>query len=154
MNYFDASALVKRYVRESSTPSVRRLLRQEPAATSRLSEAEISSALCRRHREGALTTRQCQRALDALRADLSRLEIVELSPAVVASVHPLLARHGLRAGDALQLASALMLREALGDELAFVAYDERLHAAARLEGFRVRPRSLGPRPRKAKHVST
>jgi uncharacterized protein len=143
INYFDASALVKRYVRESGTPTVRRLLRQEQAATSRLSEAEISSALCRRLREGGLTARQYQRVLEALRADLARLEIVELSPAVVAAVHPLLARHGLRAGDALQLASALMLREAVGDELALVAYDERLHAAARIEGFRVRPRTLG-----------
>jgi predicted nucleic acid-binding protein len=142
MNYFDASALVKRYVREPGTPTVRRLLRQEPAATSRLSEAEIGSALCRRQREGALTARQYQHALDALRADFGRLEIVELSPAVVAAVHPLLARHGLRAGDALQLASALMLREALGDDLALVAYDERLHRAARVEGFPVRPRTL------------
>jgi uncharacterized protein len=154
MNYFDASALVKRYVSEPGTPSVRRLLREERAATSRLSEAEISSALCRRHREGALTARQYQRALHALRVDLGRFEIVELVPAVVAAVHPLLARHGLRAGDALQLASALMLREALGNELAVVAYDERLHGAARLEGFRVRPRSLAQRSRRARGVSS
>ena|SRR5687767_3462777 len=154
MNYFDASALVKRYVREPGTPSVRLLLRQERAATSRLSEAEISSALCRRRREGALTARQYQRALDGLRVDLGRFEIVELVPAVVAAVHPLLARHSLRAGDALQLASALMLREALGDELTVVAYDERLHEAARLEGFRVRPRSLARRPRRARGLSS
>jgi len=149
MHYFDASALVKRYVRESGTPTVRRLLREQRASTSRLSEAEISSALCRRHREGALTRAQHQRALDALRDDLERLEVVELSPRVVANVHPLLERHGLRAGDALQLASALLLREALGSELVLVAYDERLRAAAQVEGFRVRPRSLAKPRRRA-----
>jgi uncharacterized protein len=146
MHYFDASALVKRYVREAGTASVRRLLREQRGATSRLSEAEISSALCRRRREGGLTGAQYERALGALRADLGRLEVVELSPEIVASVHALLARHHLRASDALQLASALFLREALGSEVALVVYDERLHAAARAEGFHVRPRTL-VRPR-------
>jgi predicted nucleic acid-binding protein len=142
MNFFDASALVKRYVRERGTPTVRRLLRQGRAATSRLSEAEISSALCRRHREGALTARQYERAIIGLRSDLERIEVVELSPRVVAGVHPLLSRHGLRAGDALQLASALTLRDALGSAVIVVVYDDRLHAAARAEGFHVRPRTL------------
>jgi uncharacterized protein len=141
MHYFDASALVKRYVRESGTSTVRRLLREERGATSRLSEAEIGSALCRRHREGVLSVAQHERALSALRADLERLEVVELSPELVASVHPLLARHTLRAGDAVQLASALFLRAALGSEIVLVAYDERLHAAALAEGLRVRPRT-------------
>jgi uncharacterized protein len=149
MNYFDASALVKRYVRETGTPAVRRLLREDHAATSRLSEAEISSALCRRQREGILTAGQYRRALDALRADLDRLEVIELSPHVVAAVHPLLARHRLRAGDALQLASALFLREAISSELALVAYDQRLRMAAQAEGLRVLPRTLAKRRRRS-----
>jgi hypothetical protein len=142
MRFFDASALVKRYVRESGTPTVRRALRERQSAISRLSEAEISSALARRRREGSLSDRQHHRALDALRADLVRLEVVELSPTVVAGVHPLLERHPLRAADALQLASAMVLQEALGSALEVVTYDERLHTAAKAEGFRVRPRTL------------
>jgi hypothetical protein len=142
MHYFDASALVKRYVQESGTSTVRTLLRRPGAATSRLSEAELSSAFCRRLREGTLTERQYERSLSALRADLARLEVVELSPEIVAGVHPLLARHGLRAGDALQLASALALREAVTADLVVVVYDDRLHRAAKAEGFTVRPRVL------------
>jgi hypothetical protein len=61
---------------------------------------------------------------------------------VVAAVHPLVERYVLRAGDALQRASALMLRQALGTELVMVVYDKRLHHAARAEGFGVRPRAL------------
>jgi hypothetical protein len=147
MRFFDASALVKRYVRESGTPTVRRLLREPRAVASRLSEAEISSAVHRRQREGALTLAQKRRAMDALRADLPRLEVVELSPKVVAAVHSLLDRHPLRAADALQLASAIVLRDALDTEIELVTYDQRLHAAAQAEGFQVRPRRLPRRPR-------
>ena len=43
--YFDASALVKRYVRERGSVTVRRLLASHVAATSRLSEVEIDVIL-------------------------------------------------------------------------------------------------------------
>ena len=144
MNYFDASALVKRYVRETGTSTVRRLLREGKAATSRLSEAEISSALSRRMREGSLAKAAHRSAFAALLDDLERIEVVELSPRVVAAAHPLLERYSLRAGDALQLASAVILREALGVDLSMVAYDGRLRDAAAAERFPLRPRTLRP----------
>ena len=56
MRYFDASALVKRYVRETGSTTVRRLLTLDAPVTSRLSEVEVASALVRRAREGAFTT--------------------------------------------------------------------------------------------------
>ena len=43
--YFDASALAKRYVRETGSTTVRRLLASGVAATSRLSEVEVASAI-------------------------------------------------------------------------------------------------------------
>ena len=119
---------------------VRRLLAQGSAAVSRLSEAEVSSALARRKRAGDLKPGGHVAALAALRADLGRFDVVELVPEVVARVHDLLARHVLGAGDALQLASALALRP--GEETAaeFVCWDGRLRAAASAEGFVVLPR--------------
>jgi len=47
MHYFDASALAKRYVRETGSQTVRRLLGAGGAATSRLSEVEVASAIAR-----------------------------------------------------------------------------------------------------------
>jgi predicted nucleic acid-binding protein len=44
-------------------------------------------------------------------------------------------RHPLRAADALQLASALFLRESAGQPVLFLCFDERLVAAAKEEGF-------------------
>jgi hypothetical protein len=42
----------------------------------------------------------------------------------------LLQRHPLRAGDALQLAALLEIREELGEDVELVCYDDRLTAAA------------------------
>ncbi len=51
----------------------------------------------------------------------------------------LLVRHPLRAADAIQLASALLLRRELNEPVTFAAYDDRLKAAARAEGLTVVP---------------
>jgi predicted nucleic acid-binding protein len=135
--YFDASALVKRYVRESGSNAVRRLLGSGVAASSRLSEVEISSAIARRTREGTLTTRQRDRMLTALRRDLPALAIVELVPEVTSEARALLLRHPLRAADAIQLASCLYLQRQLDESVSFVAFDRRLLAAARAENLDV-----------------
>ena len=45
----------------------------------------------------------------------------------------------LRAGDAIQLASALLLLRVLGDTVAFAAHDDRLKSAAKAQGLGVFP---------------
>lgn len=133
--YFDASALVKRYVRERGSTTVRRLLASDLAATSRLSEVEIASAVVRRAREGAFTVRQRDRALTALARDFPALLVVELIPEIARSARSLLLRHDLRAGDAVQLASCLYLQRELSAPVPFLAFDHRLVAAGRREGL-------------------
>ena len=136
MQYFDASALVKRYVREDASVRVRRLLRSDTPATSRLSEVEITSALERRAREGAFSPAERDRALAALVSDFAALVVVELTAEVTAKARVLLQRHALRAGDAVQLASCLYLQAQLGEPVTIVTFDERLLTAARQEGLR------------------
>ena len=111
MRYFDASALVKRYVRENGSTAVRRLLSSDTPVMSRLSEVEVPSAVVRRAREGAFTTAERDRALDAFAADLEAITVVELTHEVTAGATDLLRRHQLRAGDAIQLASCLFLQD-------------------------------------------
>jgi len=137
MRYFDASALVKRYVREPGSLKVRRLLSAGVSATSRLSAVEIASALTRRAREGAFTNAERDRAITSLERDLSSLLVVELTPDIVQRAQALLRRWPLRSGDAVQLASGLYLRTELDEPITFVAYDERLIDAARREGLRI-----------------
>ena len=113
MRYFDASALAKRYVREKGSAKVGRLLSSDVPATSRLSSVEIASALVRRSREGSISEAQRDRGLAAVDADLAAMLVVELTPAIVTRAQALLRRHLLRAGDAIQLASCLYLRDQL-----------------------------------------
>jgi hypothetical protein len=135
MRYFDASALVKRYVRERGTAKVRRLLTSDVAVTSRLSAVEIASALARRAREGSFSATARDRAVAAFDTDLASMLVVELTAAIVARAQALVRRHALRAGDAIQLASCLYIKEALGEEPSFVAFDDRLANAARSENL-------------------
>ena len=135
--YFDASALVKRYVREAGSVPVRRLLASGIAASSRLSEVEVSSAIVRRTRAGAFTMPRRDRMLGALQRDLPALAIVEIIPEIAADARVLILRHPLRAGDAIQLASCLYLQRQLAQPIPMVAFDGRLVQAARAEGVAV-----------------
>ena len=137
--YFDASALVKRYVREAGSTTVRRLLASEIPASSRLSEIEVASGIIRRTREGAFTAPDRDRILAALQRDLPALAIVETIPEITAEAGALLLRHPLRAGDAIQLASCLYLHRQLAELVTFVAFDRRLLEAAQAEGLTVVP---------------
>jgi predicted nucleic acid-binding protein len=135
LRYFDASALVKRYVAEPGSERVRSLLIDGIVATSRFSEVEVASALTRRCREGSFSADERDRALGALRRDISTLFVVELSSEVVARGVALLTRTSLRAADAVQLASCIELRNRLQVACFFVCADALLSAAARKEGL-------------------
>jgi predicted nucleic acid-binding protein len=140
VRFFDASALVKRYVREPETARVRKLIRAGDVAVSRLSEVEVVSAFARLGRDDAVTTQQRGRIARAFVRDLAVWTVVEVTPKVARRTRELLLRHPLRVGDAIQLASALVLQDELDVVLdAFVEYDARLRDAARAEGFAVEP---------------
>jgi predicted nucleic acid-binding protein len=137
IRYFDSSALVKRYVREEGSTRVRRLLRQGVAATARYSIVEMVSALARRARQGDLAPAEVERVARAIHADAARLTLVELTEPVASHAGDLLLAHPLRAADAVQLASCLVLRERASPDVRFMTYDTRLAAAAEAEGVRV-----------------
>jgi uncharacterized protein len=144
--YFDASALVKRYVRETGSVIVRRLLASGIVAISRLSEVEVASGIVRRAREGAFTTARRDQALAALQRDIPAFAIVEIIPDVTTEARLLLLHHPLRASDAIQLASCLYLQRQLNQQVPLVAFDQRLLDAARAEGVTVITASKARRP--------
>jgi predicted nucleic acid-binding protein len=90
--YFDATALAKRYVRETGSSTVRRLLATGSAATSRLSDVEVTSAIVRRAREGAFTTDERDLMLAAFQQDVPALAMVELTSEIAAEARTLLLR--------------------------------------------------------------
>lgn len=138
MRYFDASALAKWYIDETGTDLVKRLL-DAPAATGRLSGVEVPSAIIRRAREAGTPAVQRDRVLHAFNAGLADMLIVELTPEVVLAANGILSRGILRASDAIHLASCVSLSYELGAAIKFVAFDQRLRAAAVAEGLEVEP---------------
>ncbi len=129
--FLDTSALVKLYVSEPGTERVRdAIARAKTVAASRIAYAEARAALARAHRESRIRTADLRRTVGELDEDWERLFIVEVTGGVAREAGDLAEQHGLRAYDALQLASALLLQRQLDSNVAFLAFDEALMAAA------------------------
>lgn len=114
-------------------------MRDHLIGVSRLSELEVTSALCRRCREGDFSAQERDRALTTLQRDLGSFFVVELAPEVLRRAAQLLVDHPLRTGDALQLGACLELRDRLRYPTTFITFDDRLLAAARGEALAALP---------------
>jgi predicted nucleic acid-binding protein len=139
LKYWDSSALVSLFVQERPTSQLRRILDDDSDQTVwYLASVEIASALSRRSREGM--GHEDESSFRSVWKGLSEhwREITALDP-VRSRAHRLLNVHVLRAGDALQLAAALVACEDKPEALPFVCLDDRLRDAARREGFPVLP---------------
>jgi predicted nucleic acid-binding protein len=104
------------------------------------SPVECGSAVHRLRREGTFGAEEAAQVLTALTAAFDAANVVQPGDDVAATALRLLAVHPLRAGDALQLAAALVWAQGSrpgGRE--FVCLDDRLRTAATLEGFHVVP---------------
>ncbi|MBI2193530.1 MAG: type II toxin-antitoxin system VapC family toxin [Planctomycetes bacterium] len=127
MNVFlDSSALAKRYVQESGSDRVDKLLSAASSlGVSVICPPEVVSALCRRRREKALTQQQYLKAKQSLFIDMEDASVVNITEEIIGRAVEILERWPLRSSDSLHVASAL----AWSAEL-FVSADERQCAAA------------------------
>lgn len=142
--YLDASAVVKRYSPETGSDWVKALTDLPAGHTIVLSEitlAEVAAALAAKHRAPSGIT---QKELDdALALFLSHCEaeyeLIALSRFIIDQAVSLTQNHKLRGYDAVQLATALAVNEALVaaglPRLTFVAADHDLLTAASAEGL-------------------
>ena len=137
MRFWDSSALVPLLVAEAESPRAEELRDEDRViAAWHWTPVECVSALRRRQREGlpVAQVRRAQRQLELLRRVWTE---VSAHDAVRLRAERCLRAHALRAGDAGQLAAALVLSERLGVAVAFVTFDGRLGDAADAEGFDV-----------------
>ena len=138
MRFWDSSALVPLVSDEPSTDALTAL-----AATDRgilvsfITPVEVTSAIWRKARTiGNEEARS--RSHSRLAALQAQWVVVNAFQDVVEHALRLVARHGLRGADAIQLASARLIR-ASNAPMPFVTLDEELIYAARAEGFPVLP---------------
>ena len=134
MIYLDSSALVKRYVVETGSGAVDRLLADHPyAATSRLAYPEILSALHRKHKAGDFPARVLGGLVKSFESDWNKLFVLEFADELVPIVKQAIRRHAVRGADSVHLASAMWLRSELKEDVIFACADANLLAAARKE---------------------
>jgi predicted nucleic acid-binding protein len=141
--YFDASALVKRYVAEAGSDATIQLASAaEVVATSLISGAEVAAAFAKAARVGVLTDREARKAQRAFADEWLDLARLPVTAAVVARAQALAWDHALRGYDAVQLASALGWREAVGSDVVVATFDAQLWRAAHREGLSAWPPDL------------
>lgn len=136
--YVDTSALLKVFVEEDGSAIVREhLARASRLATSALTYVEAHTALARRRHARDLTPVAHDAAVRAFNDGWERYYRLDVSEAVLGEAARLGARHGLRAYDAVHLASAVVLRARLGVEMTLSSWDDELDRAAAREGFQL-----------------
>jgi len=138
--FADSSSLVKLYVPELGFEMVRAL--PEPLLVSALAQVEVASAFWRKQRLGECSARDALLLSAQVRADLAdgKLLALEVTTPILNEAERAVARHGLRAYDAVQLATAMTARSALGAVDGLATADGALADAALAEGFALLPR--------------
>ncbi len=138
--FWDSSAVVPLLLPERRSAELAKLLAGEREMTLWWgTPVECLSAIHRRHRDSPFPAVAMNVIGERLRAVVEDADTVSPSDDVRRRAGRLVASHPLRAGDALQLAAALIWCEEQPTGEAFVCLDERLCEAARREGFTVLP---------------
>lgn len=136
-SYFDTSALVKLYHRESGTEAMLEIYTGGGVIQiSELARIEFLTTATRKLREGALDEQAYHVLLSKFRQDLhDRYEVLRFAPMVVEETERVLGVHGrshpLRTLDAIQIAFYYVYSE---DDTLFVCADQRLIAVLGREG--------------------
>ena len=138
--YLDTSALVKFYVEEEGSATVREAIaRAETVATTVIAYVEACAAFARRYRERRLSRRDYRRTIQELQSDWDRYLLLEVTNDLIRWAADLAAIHPLRAYDAMHLASAKVLQERLQGPIFFACWDSNLSAGAKREGLSLVP---------------
>jgi predicted nucleic acid-binding protein len=136
--YLDSSAILKSYLLHEAGRGALELMLESPVdlAASRFTYVEVRAALAAARRAGRLSRSEHDRAVDSFDVEWRNYSIVELDEPVGRRAGSIAETFGLRAGDAVQLASVLELDR---DTTVIVAWDLQLRAAASAAGVPVYP---------------
>src|SRR5215203_5097023 len=142
--FFDSSALVNCYIVETGTSWTRAISADQDNIihVSSLARVEITSALTRRLRKGHLTQAEFDLVQEESQFDLANeYEVVGFTDHLISEAVRLALKHGLRAYDAVQLATAMFMgkivSQVASEELILVSADDELNAAAVAEDLQI-----------------
>lgn len=131
--YLDSSAFIKLYTDENPAQTVQveqAMSSSSDLASSAIAHAEVCGAFGRQFQQGRLSEEAYWQTRQAFETDWQTAAALAITQAVSSVAADLLkAQPGLRAMDALHLASALALRQST--PIRFLSFDVRLNTAAR-----------------------
>ncbi|MBU4533226.1 MAG: type II toxin-antitoxin system VapC family toxin [Eubacteriales bacterium] len=138
--YLDTSALIKLYVQEIGSKSIRSLVNASSVvATSKVAYVEARAALARAQREGILDENSYHLVVGALKKDWASYLSVEVSEVLITLAGDLAEQHRLRGFDAIHLASAVTIRRQVKRPVIVCCWDTRLWESLRASEFDTLP---------------
>jgi uncharacterized protein len=133
--YLDTSSLVKLYVEEAHSATVREWVEEaELVSTSRIAYPGTLSALTRRFRSGDFSKQNYELLIKAISEDWRNFVVLDFDEIEAGN---LVKKYGLRGFDGVHLSSAKTLLRDKTLLLYFSCFDEKLNKAAAAEGFEV-----------------
>lgn len=120
--YLDASALVKRYVREAGSEAVAHLIQEaDLVGTAAITRVEMAAALAKAVRVAALSRPEAALALDAFRSEWPSLVRLQVSEPLLRRAEEVAWEQGL---------AALFWQDMLGEPVVMATFDRQLWDAA------------------------
>ena len=135
--YLDSSVLVSIALGDPRGLQALVIIGSRDACTSELSTVECQSGLSAQYATAPSGLPAAEQALNAV---LDRIQLIQITPAVLTQARTLIRRHraglGLRTLDALHVASVAEIRAQLGTgAIEYLTADRKQHSAFMAEGF-------------------
>lgn len=141
--YVDASALVKRYVREIYSSEVSDLLLQaDIVACAYVTKPEVVASIVKSRQVGVLWPNLAKKVLEQFRLDWDDYRQLPITEEVINRADKHAWDYELRGFDAIHLAAAEVLQGSLDELVTFATYDRKLWQAAQQVGLEVWPQNL------------
>ena len=134
--YLDTSSIVKLYVEEDHSRSVREWLEDaEVVATCRVAFPEAFSAMNRRFRAGDFSKEDYELLIEGVSGEWANYAVIDFDEIEAGR---LVEKYGLRGFDAVHLSAANTIKRVEKDiHITFSSFDKKLNEAAAAEGFTV-----------------
>jgi predicted nucleic acid-binding protein len=141
--YFDTSALVKRYIRESNSDDVFTLFDQvEKVGSILLTKVEMASAITKTIRMNWVDPKEAEIAWGDFLSQWSSFTRLAISTSLIDRASRLAKDYSLRAYDAMHLAAAHNWQEILDMPVTIATFDRELWLAAKQAGLLIWPNNL------------
>jgi predicted nucleic acid-binding protein len=141
--YLDTSAIVKRYVIETSSKEVIALIEEADAVGSVvLTRVEMAATLAKAVRQNWLERNDAESAWQDFLEHWFSFTRLNVTPVILERASRLAWEHGLRGYDAMHFAAALIWQETLENPITLATFDRELWLAAQKTGLAVWPEGL------------